>query len=130
MATVRALEAGEAGSEVAATEEGLHGGDGGGVERAEGSAVVFFVTSEELVPTMVDDLPEGRGAGAVLRPIWDPIVKKCPEANFNIPLPRSPTHGGVPRKSVSSGSRSCCFPAVAEFSSSTNSALLTNSFEQ
>jgi hypothetical protein len=64
VATVRALEAGESGSEVAATEEGLHGGDGGGVERTEGLPVVFFVTNAEVVPTMVDDLPEGRGAGA------------------------------------------------------------------
>jgi hypothetical protein len=25
--------------------------------------MVFFVTSEEVVPTMVNDLPKGRGAG-------------------------------------------------------------------
>jgi len=39
VATIRALEAGEAGGEVAAAEKGLDGGDGGGVERAEGFAV-------------------------------------------------------------------------------------------
>jgi hypothetical protein len=74
--SVRALEAGEAGGEVAATEEGLDSGNGGGVERAEGFAVSFFVTNEEVVPTMVDDLPEGRGAGTP-RAI-DGRHKKCP----------------------------------------------------
>ena len=64
MSAIGALEAGEAGGEVAATEEGLDGGNGGGVERAEGFAVVFFVTSEEVVPAVVDDLPERRGTGA------------------------------------------------------------------
>jgi len=64
VATIGALEAGEAGGEVAATEEGLDGGDGGGVERAEGFAVKFFVEGEELVPAVVDDLPEWRGTGA------------------------------------------------------------------
>jgi len=39
VATIGALEAGEAGGEVAAAEKGLDGGDGGGVERAEGFAV-------------------------------------------------------------------------------------------
>ena len=38
--------------------------DGGGAERAEGLAVVFFVVGEEVVPAVVDELPEGRGAGA------------------------------------------------------------------
>ena len=64
VAAVRALEAGEAGCEVAAAEEGLHGGDGGGIERAEGFPVKFFVEGEKCVPAVVDDLPEGRGAGA------------------------------------------------------------------
>ena len=63
MATIRALEAGKTGGEVAAAEKGLGGGDGCWVEWAEGFAVVFFVTSEEVVPTMVNDLPKGRGAG-------------------------------------------------------------------
>ena len=64
VAAVWALETGEAGGEVAATEEGLDGGDGGGAQRAEGSSVVFFVTGEEVVPALVDELPERRGAGA------------------------------------------------------------------
>ena len=61
---VRALEAGEAGGEVATAEDGFDCGDGGGVERAEGFPVKFFVESEEGVPAVVDDLPEGGGAGA------------------------------------------------------------------
>jgi len=64
MAAIRILEAGEAGGEVAAAEEGLDGGDGIGVERAEGFPVKFFVEGEEGVPAVADDLPEGRGAGA------------------------------------------------------------------
>jgi hypothetical protein len=63
VAAVKALESGEAGGEVATAEKGLDGGDGGGREWAEGFAVVFFVTSEEVVPAMVNDLPKGRGAG-------------------------------------------------------------------
>jgi hypothetical protein len=42
----------------------LHGGDCGGAEWAEGLAVVFFVTNEEVFPAVVDELPEGRDAGA------------------------------------------------------------------
>jgi hypothetical protein len=64
VAAVRALESGEAGSEVTATEEGLDGGVGGGVERAESFAVFAFVVGEEVVPAVVDELPEGRSAGA------------------------------------------------------------------
>jgi hypothetical protein len=64
VATIRALEAGETGGEVAAAEKGLNGGDGCWVEWAEGFSVVFFVTSEEVFPAMVNDLPEGGGAGA------------------------------------------------------------------
>ena len=58
--SVRALEAGEAGGEVAATEEGLDGGNGGGVERAEGFAVVFFVVGEERVPAVGPDRRAGK----------------------------------------------------------------------
>ena len=61
---VRALEAGEAGGEVATSEEGLDGGEGGRWERAEGFAVFRFVVCEEVIPTVVDELPKGRGAGA------------------------------------------------------------------
>jgi len=64
VAAIGALEAGEAGCEVAAAEEGLDGGDGGGIERADEFAVKFFVVGEEGVPAVVDDLPEGRSAGA------------------------------------------------------------------
>jgi hypothetical protein len=58
VAAVGALEAGEAGGEVAATEEGLDGGDSVGVEWAEGLAMLLFVVCEEVVPAVVDDLPE------------------------------------------------------------------------
>lgn len=61
VATVGALEAGEAGSEVAAAEEGMDGGDGAGIERAEGFPMKFLVVGEEGVPAVVDDLPEERG---------------------------------------------------------------------
>ena len=44
VAAVRALETGEAGGEIAAAEEGLDGGEGGGAQRAEGFAVVRFVS--------------------------------------------------------------------------------------
>ena len=59
VAAIGALEAGEAGCEVAAAEEGLHGGDSGGTEWAEGFPVKFFIVGEEGVPAVVDDLPEG-----------------------------------------------------------------------
>lgn len=60
---VGALEAGEAGGEIATAEEGLDGGGGSGVERAEGLAVFVFVVGEEFVPAVADELPERRGAG-------------------------------------------------------------------
>jgi hypothetical protein len=41
----------------------LDGGEGVGAERAEGGAVEFFVMARKR-PRPVDDLPEGRGAGA------------------------------------------------------------------
>ena len=75
VAAVRALKAGETGSEVAAAEEGLDGGDGGGRERAEGFAVVFLVVGEEVIPAVVDKLPEGRGAGTTR--LVDGRHKKC-----------------------------------------------------
>ena len=67
VAAVGTLEPGETGGEVAAAEEGLDGGDGGGRERAEGFAVLLFVTSEEVVPTMVHELPKGGGTGAQIQ---------------------------------------------------------------
>ena len=59
VAAIRALEPGEARGEVATTEEGLDGGDGGRWERTEGLTVVRFVVGNEVVPTVVDELPEG-----------------------------------------------------------------------
>ncbi len=64
VAAVGALQAGEAGGEVAAAEERLDGGNGGGAQWAEGFAVVFLVVGEEVGPAVVDELPEWRGAGA------------------------------------------------------------------
>ncbi len=75
VAAIRALEPGEAGSEVAASEEGLDGGDGGGGKRAEGFAVVRFVVCEEVIPAVVNQLPEGRGAGTA--GLVDGRHKKC-----------------------------------------------------
>jgi hypothetical protein len=63
VATVKALESGEAGGKVAAAEKGLDGGDGCWVEWAEGFAVMFLGVGEEVIPAVVDKLPEGRGAG-------------------------------------------------------------------
>ena len=63
VSAIRALEAGESGGEVAAAEEGLDGGDGRGWEWAEGFAVVFLEVGEEVVPSVVDELPQGRGTG-------------------------------------------------------------------
>jgi hypothetical protein len=61
VAAVRAVEAEEAGGEVAAAEEGADGGEDVGAERAEGGTVELFVTSEEGVPGGGEDLPEWRG---------------------------------------------------------------------
>lgn len=66
VAAIRALEPGEAGGEVTAAEKGLDGGDGGGGKRAEGFAVVRFVVCEEVIPAVVNQLPEGRGAGTAV----------------------------------------------------------------
>jgi len=75
VAAIGALEAGEAGGEVATAEERFNGGSGGGVERAEGLAVFGFVVGEEVVPAVVDELPKGRGAGAA--GLVDGRHKKC-----------------------------------------------------
>ncbi|MEZ5327979.1 MAG: hypothetical protein R3F19_23275 [Verrucomicrobiales bacterium] len=55
---IRALEAGETGGEVSAFVEVFDGFDGEGVKWAVDLAVVGFVVGEEIVPGMVDDLPE------------------------------------------------------------------------
>ena len=75
VAAVRALKAGESGGEVAAAEKGLDGGRGVGAERAEGFAVVRFVVCEEVIPAVVNQLPEGRGAGTA--GLVDGRHKKC-----------------------------------------------------
>jgi hypothetical protein len=59
VAAIGAVEAGEAGSEIAAPEKGADGGDGIGAQRSHGAAMVFFVAGEEVIPGLVDDLPEG-----------------------------------------------------------------------
>ncbi len=68
VAAVRALETGESGGEVAATEEGLDGGDGVGAEWAEGLAVLLFVVCEEIVPAVVDDLTSSMRIGLAIQP--------------------------------------------------------------
>jgi hypothetical protein len=60
---VGAVEAGESGREVAALEKVFDGLDCEGADRAVGLAVFGFVFAEEVVPGMVDDLPQRRGAG-------------------------------------------------------------------
>lgn|GEM_PF-1112669 len=75
VAAIRALEPGEAGGEVTAAEKGLDGADGGGWKRAEGFAVFRFVVCEEVIPAMVDELPEGRGTGTA--GLIDGRHKKC-----------------------------------------------------
>jgi hypothetical protein len=75
VAAIRALKSGEAGREVAAAEEGLYGREGGGRKRAEGFAVFRFVVCEEVIPAVVDELPEGRGTRA--SGLVDGRHKKC-----------------------------------------------------
>jgi len=59
VAAVGAEESGEACGGVAAAEEVLDVFDGRGAQGAHGGAVVFFVGGEEVVPGVVDELPEG-----------------------------------------------------------------------
>jgi hypothetical protein len=65
----------------------LDGGDGRGWEWAEGFAVVFLVVGKEVVPAVVDELPEGWGAGASRlvdgRHDKDSSVSKSPD--FTVP---------------------------------------------
>ena len=63
MAAIGAFEARETGSKITAAEEGFDGGSGCGVERTEILAVFAFVVGKEVVPAVVDKLPERRGAG-------------------------------------------------------------------
>jgi hypothetical protein len=64
VAAVRAMEAEEAGGEVATAEEVADGGEDVEAERAEGGAVFFLVGGEECVPRGGEELPEWGGAGA------------------------------------------------------------------
>jgi hypothetical protein len=61
---VGAVEAEEAGGEVAAAEKVADGGEDVGAERAEGGTVFFLVGGEEGFPGGGEDLPEWGGAGA------------------------------------------------------------------
>ncbi|MDB4627208.1 hypothetical protein OAE46_01095 [bacterium] len=56
---VRALQAGEAGSEIAATVELIDDVDAVGRERSVDLAMTGLVVGEEIVPGVVDDLPKG-----------------------------------------------------------------------
>jgi len=56
MAAAGALEAGEAGSQVAAARKRLDAGDGCRVERAVGRAVAGFVVGEEIVPVILSGI--------------------------------------------------------------------------
>ncbi|MGB6219885.1 MAG: hypothetical protein WBG04_02545 [Haloferula sp.] len=62
VAAVGTLYTGEAGGKVAATKKTFDGGDGLASERAEAFAMAGFVLGEEVIPAVVDELPEGRGA--------------------------------------------------------------------
>ena len=64
MAAVGTLEAGEAKSEVATAVEVLHDSHGIRTERAVDGTVDGFVFREERGPTVVHNLPEGRGSRA------------------------------------------------------------------
>jgi len=59
MAAIGAMEAGESGGEIAAADEGADGGGGILAQRSHDAAMVLFVAGEEVIPGMVDDLPEG-----------------------------------------------------------------------
>ncbi len=59
VAAIRALESGEARGEVTAAEERLDSGGGGRWQRPEALSVLLFVVGEEVVPAVVDELPEG-----------------------------------------------------------------------
>jgi hypothetical protein len=58
------VKSGEPGGEIAAAEEGADGGDGIRAQWSHGAAVVLLVAGDEIIPGVMDDLPEGRGARA------------------------------------------------------------------
>ena len=47
---------------IGAIEAGEAGGDGIGTQGSKGAVVVPLVAGEEIIPGVIDDLPEGRGA--------------------------------------------------------------------
>ena len=81
VAAIGAVESGEAGGEIAAAQEGAHGGHGVGAQGSHGGAVVLFVAGEEIIPGMLDDLPEGRGAGTA--GLVDGGHEKCAYEHFS-----------------------------------------------
>ncbi len=64
VATVGTLDTGEPGGEIAAAIELIDHGDGIPAERAVRFPVDGFVFGHEIVPGMMDDLPERRSARA------------------------------------------------------------------
>ncbi len=62
MAAVGALEPGESGGEIAAAVKLIDHGHGIPTQRTVSLAVTGFVVCDEIVPGIVDDLPEWRGA--------------------------------------------------------------------
>ncbi len=80
VAAIGAVEAEEAGGEVAAAEEVADGGEDVGAERAEVGAVFFLVGGEKGIPSGGEDLPEGRGAGAAR--LVDGRHKECSYDHF------------------------------------------------
>ena len=58
MTAVFAVETGESLSQITAAIEFLHDFNGVGSERSVGFAVRAFVLDLEIIPTVVDDLPE------------------------------------------------------------------------
>lgn len=64
VAAVGALEPRESGGEVAAAMELAHDIDRVVAQWAVNGAVALFVAGDKIGPTVVDDLPEGRSAGA------------------------------------------------------------------
>jgi hypothetical protein len=64
VAAIGALKAGEASGEVAAAVEAIDDGDRVGAEGTVGLAMAVLVVGEEFAPGVVDNLPEGRGAGS------------------------------------------------------------------
>ena len=74
------------------TSTGSDGGDGFPAQRPHRAAVVLFVTGEEIIPGVVDDLPEGRGARAarvVNRGHNDRVGKQDSRRDTPAPLRRS-----------------------------------------